>query len=49
MADRGTHDVAGAGGVGLDMMATGSIGGSTQHYTVRRSVLQAPGSAPCVL
>lgn len=49
MADRGTHDVAGAGGAGLDMMATGSIGGATQHYTVRRSVLQAPGSAPCVL
>ncbi|ORE97695.1 hypothetical protein [Aurantimonas sp. 22II-16-19i] len=49
MADRRTHDVAASGGPELDMMATGSIGTSTQHYTVRRSVLQAPGSAPCLL
>jgi hypothetical protein len=31
----------------LDTMTTGSIGGA--RYTVSRSVLQAPGAAPCIL
>ncbi|MFD2236644.1 hypothetical protein [Aureimonas populi] len=35
------------GSPGLDEMATGSIG-QGERYTVRRSVLQAPGSGPCL-
>lgn len=31
----------------LDTMTTGSIGAS--RYTVHRSVLQAPGSGPCIV
>ncbi|MBO0904296.1 hypothetical protein J1C47_11645 [Jiella sp. MQZ13P-4] len=48
MVDRGTSERFADGGQGLDMMATGSIGSGTTAYTIRRSVLQAPGSAPCI-
>ena len=34
---------------GLDMMATGSIGDPVREYTIRRSVLQSPGTGPCIL
>ena len=47
IADRGSADRF-ASGVGLDMMATGSITAAPSRYTIRRSVLQAPGSAPCI-
>lgn len=33
----------------LDMMTTGSIVAPSNTYTVRRSVLQPAGAAPCVL
>ncbi|WAP70653.1 hypothetical protein [Jiella pelagia] len=48
IADRGTADRF-AAGPDLDMMTTGSIEAAPRQYTVRRSVLQAPGSAPCIL
>ena len=49
LADRGVHALLASGEPGIDMMETGSIDGSTRHYQVRRSVLQAPGSAPCIV
>lgn len=39
--------IARGGPAGLDMMSTGSIGGST--YTVRRSVLQPSPGSICVI
>jgi hypothetical protein len=33
----------------LDMTTTGSIGGGTTKYTIRRSVLQASPNAVCII
>lgn len=48
IADRGTATRFAAGGPDLDMMTTGSIKSAPRQYTIHRSVLQAPGSAPCI-
>lgn len=48
LADRGARSVvAGAGNV--DAMTTGSIGGESSRYTLRRSVLQSSPTAVCVI
>ncbi|MCE7030338.1 hypothetical protein [Jiella avicenniae] len=49
IADRGTATRFAAGGPDLDMTITGSISSAPRRYTVHRSVLQAPGSGPCIL
>ncbi|MBP0617173.1 hypothetical protein J6595_16425 [Jiella sp. KSK16Y-1] len=49
IADRSTTSRFASSGAGIDMMATGSIGAPDREYTIRRSVLQAPGSPPCIL
>ena len=49
IADRGSDTQLAAGTPDLDMMAVGSIDAPTREYTVRRSVLQTPGSAPCIV
>lgn len=49
IADRGTATRLAAGAPDLDMMTTGSITAAPRQYTIHRSVLQAPGSAPCIL
>ncbi|WP_206456057.1 hypothetical protein [Aurantimonas marina] len=47
-AKRGADYVVSTAAPQLDRMATGSIG-SSNRYTVRRSVLQRTGARPCVI
>ncbi|TFF18238.1 hypothetical protein E3C22_22045 [Jiella endophytica] len=48
LVDRSGSTQLASGGPDLDMMFTGSIDAPRQ-YVIRRSVLQAPGSPPCIL
>ncbi|MEX6506409.1 hypothetical protein [Jiella sp. M17.18] len=47
-ADRGADYLLASGRPQLDMMATGSVAPASS-YTLRRSVLQPPGSPACIL
>lgn len=46
--ERRTSQVAGTG-IGLDQMATGSVGGKSRTYTIRRSVFQPSRDAVCII